>query len=249
MKKFLIFASLIVVSSLNAESMTIDFGNISGSTTARLIQLILGMGVLALAPSLVIMTTSFTRIVIIFSFLRNALGLQQSPPNVVLVSLALFLSVFIMSPTLDAVYQNGIVPLVNEKITEQEAFQKISEPMKKFMLAQTREKDLKNFISLDSMTVDKDNQRKLQFSNPNDIPLKIIVPAFMISEIKKAFEIGFLIFLPFLVIDMVVSSILMAMGMMMLPPVMISLPFKIIFFVLVDGWEMITQGIVRSFNF
>lgn len=239
MIKFVIVLSCFCFNFFQAESLTIDFGNISGSTSARLIHLIVGMAVVSLAPAIVMMTTSFTRIIIVFSFLRNALGLQQSPPNVVLISLSLFLSVFIMSNPLEKAYFEGVKPLMEEKITEDEAFDKISNPIKAFMLNQMKNRDLENFASLS----------KVKAKNKYDLPLKVIIPAFMISEIKKAFQIGFLIFLPFLIIDMVISSLLMAMGMMMLPPVMISLPFKVIFFVLVDGWTMLSEGLVKSFHF
>lgn len=239
MKKFIFVLVFLCFDSFNAEALTIDFGNISGSTSARLIQLIVGIAVVSLAPAIVMMTTSFTRIIIVFSFLRNALGLQQSPPNVILVSLSLFLSMFIMSNPLEKAYFEGVKPLIEEKITEEEAFDKISNPIKAFMLNQMKNKDLENFASLS----------KIKAKTKYDLPLKVIIPAFMISEIKKAFQIGFLIFLPFLIIDMVISSLLMAMGMMMLPPVMISLPFKIIFFVLVDGWTMLSEGLVKSFHF
>lgn len=238
MKKFLFLLAFFSI-SLFAEGFTVDLGHPTGSSAAKLIQTVFVIGILTLAPSIAIMTTSFTRIVIVFSFLRNALGLQQSPPNVVLVSLALFLSIFIMGPTIDTAYENGIKPLIEEKINEEQAFTKITEPLKTFMLKQTRENEIKKFIEL---------SKAKNIKNISDIPLKALIPAFMISEIKKAFEMGFLIFLPFLVIDMIVSSILMAMGMMMLPPVMISLPFKIIFFVLIDGWSLLSESLVKSFN-
>lgn len=239
MVKFIFVLIFLCFNSFNAESLTIDFGNISGSTSARLIQLIVGIAVVSLAPAIIMMTTSFTRIIIVFSFLRNALGLQQSPPNVVLVSLSLFLSMFIMANPLEKAYFEGVKPLMEEKITEEESFEKISNPIKAFMLNQMKNKDLENFASLS----------KIKAKTKYDLPLRVIIPAFMISEIKKAFQIGFLIFLPFLIIDMVISSLLMAMGMMMLPPVMISLPFKIIFFVLVDGWTMLSEGLIKSFHF
>lgn len=221
------------------ESLTLDLGNASGSMAGRLVQLMIFFGVISLAPAMVMMVTSFTRIVVVFSFLRSALGLQQSPPNIVMVSLALFLSFFIMSPTLEKAYHDGIEPLMAEKIKEEEAFSKITAPFHKFMLSNVREKDLKLFFDLAKTEIPKDAEAT---------PLRILVPAFMISELRRAFEIGFLVFIPFLIIDMVVASILMAMGMMMLPPVMIALPFKIIFFVLVDGWYLLSGSLVNSFH-
>ncbi|PAF41974.1 flagellar type III secretion system pore protein FliP [Helicobacter sp. 11S03491-1] len=194
---------------------------------------------LVLAPSLVLVMTSFTRLIIVFSFLRTALGTQQSPPTQILVSLALVLTFFIMEPVAKEGYHAGIEPYMSNKISYDVAFEKTVAPFKNFMLKNTREKDLALFFRI----------RKLP--NPQtieDVPLSILVPAFMISELKTAFQIGFLLYLPFLVIDMVVSSILMAMGMMMLPPVMISLPFKILIFVLVDGFNLLVGNLVASFK-
>lgn len=205
----------------------------------RMVQMFMLLTILSLAPSIIMVVTSFTRIVVVFSFVRNAIGTQQSPPNMILISLALFLTAFIMTPTLERVYNEGVAPLMQEKITEQEAFEKCSTPIREFMLRNVREKDLRLFMDLakiDSLT------------DPALTPLRILVPAFIISELRRAFEIGFLIFIPFLVIDMVIASILMSMGMMMLPPVMIALPFKIIFFVLVDGWHLLCGSLVNSFH-
>ena len=221
-----------------AEPLTLDLGD-NPAITSRMIQIIALVTVLSLAPSILVMVTSFTRIVIVLSFLRSALGLQQTPPNSVLISLALFLTAFIMSPTFEKVYNDAIVPLINEKITEQQAFPKLVEPFKTFMLKHTRDKDIGLFVEMAKLP---------QIKTREATPLQIVIPAFMISELRRAFEIGFLIFVPFLVIDMLVSSILMAMGMMMLPPVMISLPFKLIFFVIIDGWYMVCGSLVRSFG-
>ncbi|MFN7710344.1 MAG: flagellar type III secretion system pore protein FliP [Holosporales bacterium] len=222
-----------------AQSLNLDLGSAGGgSYTARLVQLVFILSVLSLAPSILVMMTSFTRIVVVLSFLRNALGLQQSPPNAVMVGLALFLTAFIMGPTLEKVYDEGIAPLSQEKISEEEAFRRGMQPLQGFMLKNVREKDLALFVDL--ANIEKPEK-------PEATPLKVLIPAFMISELRRAFEIGFLIFLPFLIIDMVVSSILMSMGMMMLPPMMISLPFKIIFFVLVDGWHLLVGSLVRGF--
>ncbi|MFK7973762.1 MAG: flagellar type III secretion system pore protein FliP [Rickettsiaceae bacterium] len=210
----------------------------SSSMTSRLMQLFLIVTVLGLAPSILIMVTSFVRISIVLSIVRTALGLQQSPPNQVLISLALFLTFFIMSPTLTESYENGLKPMLEESITEAEAFPLIAQPFKKFMVSNTRPKDLDLFISIAKVDVPK---------HLEDLDLRVIIPSFIISELKRGFEIGFLIFLPFLIIDIVVASVLMAMGMMMMPPVMVALPFKIIFFVLVDGWYLLAGSLVQSF--
>jgi flagellar biosynthetic protein FliP len=194
---------------------------------------------LSLLPAILIMFTSFTRIVVILSFLRHALGGQQIPPNPVIIGLALFLTLFIMAPTVDLLMKESVNPYIEKKINISEALKKAESPVKSFMLKQTREKDLALFFKLSNRPIP---------SKQDETPLTIVVPAFVISELKTAFEIGFLIFVPFLVIDMVVSSILLSMGMMMLPPVMISLPFKVLLFVLVDGWNLIVGTIVRSFS-
>lgn len=223
-----------------AQSMTIDLGNSTGGTAAgRLIQLVVLMTVITLAPSILIMMTSFMRIVIVLSFLRSAMGTQQTPPNQVIVSLALFLTAFIMAPVFEQAYSDGVQPLLEEKITEEQALERAGAPFHTFMMKHTREKDLRLFISMSP---------GLEIKEPEDTPFRVLIPAFMISELKRAFEIGFLIFLPFMIIDMLVASILMAMGMMMLPPVMISLPFKLIFFVLVDGWYLVCGSLVKSFG-
>jgi len=228
-----------------AQSLTIDLGNgdgspASGSATGRIVQLLLLLTVLSLAPAILITVTSFTRIIVVLSFLRNALGTQTTPPNFVLVSLALFLTGFVMAPTLEAAYNNGIAPLIAEKITEQQAFTATAAPLHDFMMHNVRDQDLQLFAGMAKVDT--------KVGDPKDIPLRILVPAFMISELRRAFEIGFLLFLPFLIIDLVVASILMSMGMMMLPPVTISLPFKLIFFVLVDGWYLVAGSLVQSFG-
>lgn len=222
-----------------AQSLTFDMGDVGGSTTGRIVQLVGLITVLTLAPSILIMMTAFTRIVIVLSFLRTALGIQQVPPNTVLVSLALFLTFFVMAPVFEQSYTQGIQPLINEDIDEVEAFHRTMGPIREFMLRQTNEKDLRLFL---------DMARIENVQEPSQTPLQALVPAFMISELKRAFEIGFLLFLPFLIIDMVISSILMSMGMMMLPPTMVAIPFKIIFFVLVDGWYLIAGSLARSFG-
>ena len=209
-----------------------------GLFTDRLMQIIALITILSIAPSILIMMTSFVRMVVVLSLLRTALGLQQSPPNSVIVSLALFLTLFVMTPTLKDAYNQGVVPLVNNQITTEQAFDRASTPMKKFMLGHVREADLKLFLDMTNAKPPK---------APEQVALSTLAPAFMLSELKRAFEIGFLIFVPFLIIDMAVASILMSMGMMMLPPVIISLPFKLIFFVLVDGWRLIAGSLVESY--
>lgn len=211
----------------------------SSSMSSRLMQIFLLVTVLSLAPSILIMTTSFVRISIVLSILRTALGLQQTPPNQVIVSLAMFLTFFIMSPTLEQAYEQGIKPMLEESIPEEEALPKMVQPFKKFMSENTRPKDIDLFSSIAKIDIPE---------KVENLPLRVIIPAFMISELKRGFEIGFLIFLPFLIIDIVVASILMAMGMMMMPPVMVALPFKIIFFVLIDGWYLLSGSLVQSFT-
>ena len=233
------FATLVAVTeSAFAQSLSLDLGQ-GVDSTGRLIQIMLLMTVLTLAPSILIMVTSFTRIVIVLSFVRTALGTQQTPPNQVLISLAMFLTFFIMMPTFEKVYDNGIQPLMEGRISEAEAFERSAEPIRDFMMRHVREKDLLLFADL-SGTSDDEIRKQM--------PLRILVPSFMISELRRAFEIGFLVFIPFLIIDMVVAAVLMAMGMMMLPPIIIALPFKIVFFVLVDGWFMIVGSLVKSFG-
>ncbi len=219
-----------------AQSISIDAGD--GSPTARIIQMVVLVTIISLAPSILMMMTSFLRVVIVLSFVRSAIGTQNTPPNQVLVALAMFLTFFIMAPTFQASYDNGIKPWIEEQVDEQEGVRLAAEPFHEFMMAHVREKDLRLFMDMQDTKVEA----------PEDTPYQVLIPAFMISELKRAFEIGFLIFVPFLIIDMVVASILMAMGMMMLPPVVISLPFKIVFFVLVDGWYMIAGSLVRSFG-
>lgn len=219
-----------------AQSVSMDLGE--GSITGRVVQLILLLTVLSLAPSILICVTSFTRMIVVLSLLRNALGTQQAPNNSVLISLALFLTFFVMQPTFNQAWEEGIKPLTEERISEQEAFDKTAAPFRAFMLKHTRNEDLKLFIDMSRTTV----------ATPAETPLTVLTPAFMISELRRAFEIGFLLFIPFLIIDLAVASILMSMGMMMLPPVMISLPFKLIFFVLVDGWALVAGSLVRSFG-
>ncbi len=227
------------------EAVTIPTVNLSLTAPSSPEQLVTSLNVLivltllALAPSLIFMMTSFLRLVIVFSFLRQALGTQQMPPNTVLISLALILTFFIMEPIAKQSYEVGVKPYLAEEISYQEAFELGVQPFKEFMIRNTREKDLALFFRMRNL----ENPATVQ-----DVPLTVAVPAFMISELKTAFEIGFLLYLPFLVIDMVVSSVLMSMGMMMLPPVMISMPFKLLIFVLVDGWNLLVGNLVESFR-
>lgn len=214
------------------------FNSNSPENVSTSVKLLLLLTVLSLAPSILILMTCFTRIVVVLSFVRTALAAQQMPPNQVIVGLSLFLTFFIMAPTFQQVNKEALTPLFNEKITLEQAYDKASVPFKEFMSAHTRQKDLQLF--LDYAKVDKPK-------TVQDIPLSALVPAYAISELKTAFQIGFMIFIPFLVIDMVVASVLMSMGMMMLPPVMISLPFKILLFVMVDGWYLVVKSLLESF--
>ncbi len=221
-----------------AQSISIDIGQGQG-VAERAIQLIALVTILSLAPSILIMVTCFTRIIVVLSLLRTAIGAGTAPPNNVMVALALFLTVFIMAPTFTEAYDMGVRPLMQGSITPEQAFERGSKPFHAFMLKHAREQDVRLFLDL---------AREARPERPEDLSLRVLVPAFMISELKRAFEIGFLLYLPFLVIDLVVASVLMAMGMMMLPPVAVSLPFKLIFFVLVDGWNLIAGSLVQSYG-
>ena len=221
-----------------AQDISINFGQGTG-LTERVIQMVALLTVLSLAPSILVMVTSFTRIVVVLSLLRTALGTATAPPNAVMVSLALFLTLFVMGPAFQTAYDTGLRPFSAGEITAEQAFERASQPFRAFMLKNVREKDLVLFSDL---------SREPRPERPQDISLRILTPAFMISELRRAFEIGFLLFLPFLVIDLVVASVLMSMGMMMLPPVVVSLPFKLIFFVLVDGWTLVAGSLVQSYG-
>ncbi|MCW5681197.1 MAG: flagellar type III secretion system pore protein FliP [Xanthobacteraceae bacterium] len=223
-----------------AQDISLTFGNNNNAgTTERVIQLIALITVLSLAPAILVMVTSFTRIVVVLSLLRTAIGLQTAPPNAVIVSLALFLTAFVMAPAFQTAYDTAVKPIIAGEMQPQQAFEKGAEPFRAFMLKNVREKDLALFIDL---------SRDQKPETAEATPLRILVPAFMISELRRAFEIGFLLFVPFLVIDLVIASVLMSMGMMMLPPVIVSLPFKLIFFVLVDGWSLVAGSLVQSFG-
>lgn len=256
-------ASLLWSDVAVAQTLALDLGTESSIATGRLVQIIALITVLSLAPSILVMVTSFTRIVIVLSFVRTALGAQQTPPNQVLVSLALFLTLFVMMPTLEKAYDTGVRPLIEGEIDEAEAFKRTVAPVHGFMMSHVREQDLALFLQIAqepgatsqlapaSGPASKPLATPTPTSDPeatSPVPLRVLIPAFMVSELRRAFEIGFLIFVPFLIIDMVVASVLMSMGMMMLPPVIIALPFKIIFFVLVDGWYLVVGSLVRSFG-
>ncbi|MEP1930497.1 MAG: flagellar type III secretion system pore protein FliP [Roseibium sp.] len=213
-----------------------------GSASGRIIQMVVMLTVLSLAPGILIMVTSFIRFVIAFSFLRSGIGLQTTPGNLILISLALFMTFYVMAPTFDKAWEEGVQPLMNNQITEMEAYDKITDPFREFMLTQVREQDL---VLFDDLAVGRVTETEA--ASADEVELRVLVPAFMISELRRGFEIGFLIALPFLVIDMIVATITMSMGMMMLPPTVISLPFKALFFVLIDGWNLLVGSLVRSF--
>ncbi|OHV85866.1 flagellar type III secretion system pore protein FliP [Ensifer sp. LCM 4579] len=226
-----------------AQSFPADILNtpVDGSVASWIIRTFGLLTVLSVAPGILIMVTSFPRFVIAFAILRSGMGLATTPSNMIMVSLALFMTFYVMAPTFDSAWRTGIDPLLKNEITETEAMPRVAEPFRKFMLANTRDKDLQLFIDI--------AKEKGQTVVVNDqVDLRAVVPAFMISEIRRGFEIGFLIMLPFLVIDLIVATITMAMGMMMLPPTAISLPFKILFFVLIDGWNLLIGSLVRSFT-
>jgi flagellar biosynthetic protein FliP len=216
-------------------------GESTSELSGRMIQIFALMTILTIAPGLLVITTSFTRFVIVFSMLRSALGLNQTPPNMVLNSLALFMTFFVMQPVLEKAWDNGLQPLLEDNITEEQAIVAIAEPFKEFMFVQTREKDLILFQNIANKPED-------QPTTLENVEWKQLWPAFIISELRRAFIIGFLIFMPFIVIDLIVASVLMSAGMMMLPPIMISLPFKVIFFVLVDGWYMLAGSLIQSYG-
>lgn len=249
--KISLFAIGLAILSVNAQSfaqsINIDLGEEGANPTAAgtIFRLIAVLTILSLAPSILMMATSFTRIIVVLSMLRSALGLQQTPPNTVLISLALFLTFFIMQPVMEKSYEEGIEPLIENKIDEKEAMEKAAEPFRQFMLTHTREDDLVMFDKISKMNEVGEEDENYEPTNP--VAYKALIPAFMVSELRRAFEIGFLIFIPFLIIDMAVASVLMSMGMMMLPPVLISLPFKVVFFVLVDGWAVLSESLIRSF--
>lgn len=239
---FVLFAGFATEALAQITVPSVSFGMKSTSNPKEVvsaIQIIILLTVLTLAPAILILMTSFTRIIIVFSFLRQALGTQQMPPNQLLVGLSLFLTFFIMQPVFSVVNTEALQPYMNQQISQEVAFERVLVPFRKFMFSQTRPADLNLFIRLSKL-----NEPKTRA----DVPTPVLIPAFVISELKTAFQIGFIIYLPFLVIDMIVASVLMALGMMMLPPVVISLPIKIMLFVLVDGWSLIIGSMVKSFG-
>ena len=232
-------AAIMLPDATLAQSLSIDLGDGGGSLTQSALQIVILLTVLSLAPSILVMMTSFTRIIVVLSLLRTALGLQTAPPNVVMTALALFLTAFIMAPVFQLAYHSGVRPLIEEQIDYDEALERSAAPFRSFMMSNVREKDIGLFVGLSGEAPPE---------TPEALGFSVLLPAFMISELRRAFEIGFILYLPFLIIDLVVASVLMSMGMMMLPPVIISLPFKLIFFVLVDGWNLIAGSLVRSFG-
>ncbi|NKD55834.1 MULTISPECIES: flagellar type III secretion system pore protein FliP [unclassified Haematospirillum] len=235
-----LFLILLMPHEAVAQQINLDFGpSGSGSTTATIVRLILLMTVLTLAPSFLLMVTCFTRLIVVFSVLRNAMGTGTTPPNQVMASLALFMTIFIMQPTLETAWKQGMEPMMNDQIDEFEAFDRSIMPFRLFMVEHTRPKDLQLFMDMANLE---------PVEGPEQTPLRALIPAFMISELLRAFEIGFLIYLPFIIIDMVIASVLMSMGMMMLPPMMLALPFKLVFFVLVDGWHLLVGSLVQSYG-
>ncbi len=238
-------SAVVALTAINASAqvvpkVSIEVGESANpSDLSTTLQIVLLLTVLGLAPSLLIMVTSFIRIAVVLSFLRNAMGAQQLPPNQVLIGLALILTFFIMAPVVDQAYNDGIKPYLAEEISGEEAYELTTQPFRKFMLSQTREQDLALFVDIAGLDAPETS---------DDIPLHVLIPGFVISELRTAFQIAFVVFIPFLVIDMVVASVLMSMGMMMLPPIIVSLPFKILLFVLVDGWYVLIKSLVESFH-
>jgi len=252
MKRFLFFIVAIASFSLPVAGQETNFGNflppIENSATGKIVQMVVLLTVMSVAPGLLIMVTSFTRIIVALSFLRSGMGLQTTPANLILISLALFMTFFVMAPTTDKAWQSGIKPMMENKISQSQAYENVVQPFRRFMLDHVRPKDITMFQDLANKSFGESQKGNKPRSGKSDkIDLRVLIPAFMISELRRGFEIGFLIVLPFLVIDLIVATITMSMGMMMLPPTVISLPFKILFFILVDGWNLLVGGLVRSF--
>ncbi|TPW26894.1 flagellar type III secretion system pore protein FliP [Pararhizobium mangrovi] len=245
MKRFLLvlaalFATTAVAGAQTFPSNLFD-GPIDGSAASFIIRTFGVITVLSLAPGILVMVTSFPRFIIAFSILRSGMGLQTTPANLILISLALFMTFYVMTPTFDKAWNDGVQPLLNNQITEEQAATRIADPFRTFMAANVRDEDL-------SLFVDLARERGQSVGTPQNIDLRVLIPAFMISELRRGFEIGFLVVLPFLVIDLVVATLTMSMGMMMLPPTTIALPFKILFFVMIDGWNLLVGSMVRSFS-
>ncbi len=244
MTRFGLVVGLIFVLPAAAAAQTIDLGSLiptgGASATGRVLQIAAILTALSVAPGLLIMVTSFTRFIVALSFLRSGLGLQSTPANIVLTSLALFMTLFVMAPTFDRAWREGLQPLMENSLPEDKALSAISAPFRDFMLAQVREKDMALFENL--------SRGRFEIKDRSSADLRILIPAFMISELRRGFEIGFMIVLPFLVIDLIVATLTMSMGMMMLPPTVLSLPAKLLFFVMVDGWNLLVGSLVRSVN-
>jgi flagellar biosynthesis protein FliP len=242
MRRLIGIGAALLAASYPAAAQSVDLNSLvpAGGATAsgRIIELVAILTVLSVAPGLLIMVTSFTRFIVALSFLRSGLGLQSAPANLVLISLSLFMTFFVMAPTFDQAWQKGLKPLMDNQISQQDALAAVSEPFREFMLSQVREKDMALFEGL--------SKGRFEVTDRSKADLRLLIPAFMISELRRGFEIGFLIVLPFLVIDMIVATLTMSMGMMMLPPSVISLPVKIMFFVLIDGWNLLIGSLVRS---
>ena len=234
-----VLTNLLAVSPPVESTLKLDMTSANGQVQMTMpVQIMILLTLLTFLPAIIISLSSFTRIIIVFHFLRQALGTQEAPSNQILIALALFLSFFIMNPTLTAIYNDAYEPWSKGEIDQAQALERGSQPLKQFMLRSTREKDLQLFMEMSGGPKPK---------GPDDLPMRAVIPAFMISEIKTAFQIGFVLFLPFLVIDMVVSSVLLSMGMMQLPPVMVSLPFKVLLFIMVDGWGLVVSSLVKSY--
>ena len=242
MRRAICVGIALLAASYPAAAQSVDLNSLvpAGEATAsgRIIELVAILTVLSVAPGLLIMVTSFTRFIVALSFLRSGLGLQSAPANLVLISLSLFMTFFVMAPTFDRAWQNGLKPLMDNQISQQDALAAVSEPFREFMLSQVREKDMALFEGL--------SKGRFEVTDRSKADLRLLIPAFMISELRRGFEIGFLIVLPFLVIDMIVATLTMSMGMMMLPPSVIPLPVKIMFFVLIGGWNLLIGSLVRS---
>ncbi|KXI27938.1 flagellar type III secretion system pore protein FliP [Paraglaciecola hydrolytica] len=242
---YLILLSLVLFSGMadavpGIPALTVTDNGTGGQDYTMTLQVLAIMTALSMLPAFVMMMTSFTRIIIVLSILRQAIGLQQSPSNQILIGVSLFLSMFIMAPVFEKINETALQPYLNEEITSIQAYELGKEPLRAFMLAQTRVKDLETFVQIGGMDG--------QFEDPQDVPMNVLIPAFVTSELKTAFQIGFMLFIPFLILDLVVASILMAMGMMMLSPMIVSLPFKLMLFVLVDGWNLIFGTLANSFG-
>lgn len=243
MRLLLAACSLLAFATLPAAAQQMDLSSLlspSNATSGRIVQLVIAVTVLSVAPGILVMVTCFTRFIIALSFLRSGLGLPTTPANLVLISLALFMTLFTMGPVFDKAWETGVKPFMDNKITEEEAFKQISEPFRQFMTENVRPKDVELFASM--------AHNKTPSADPQQTPLRTLIPAFMISELRRGFEIGFLIVLPFLVIDLITATLTMSMGMMMLSPASISLPFKVLFFILIDGWNLLIGGLLRSFH-